>query len=544
MPSTAPATACSDRPSSGLYSVVQIREIERRAQARLPPHALMQRAGLAAADLARTLIDAALPKHPIVPTTVDIAGSRGAPRVLIVAGPGNNGGDAFECGFHLATHGCQVTVLMPLPSSNPGPDVALALARIRTRRVTFVETTEAADLKALGAMPWSLVIDGLFGIGLIRALTGTLQAVVDCMNAIDAPLLALDVPSGLNADTGAVLPAADRQTGVCVRASHTLTFIADKPGLHTCEGRDHAGRVSVAGLDIDHDLLPAPLGWLSQPSLFAGALRARRHNSHKGSFGDVQIIGGASGMVGAALLAGHAALKSGSGRVLIGFADAGHAPQYDPVHPELMCRHADGLDFRSATLVVGPGLGITAAAAALVMRACVSDAPLVLDADALNLVASTPALATEINRRASRSCATLLTPHPLEAARLLQTSAALVQADRPAAAGALASRFHATIILKGSGTVIADTALLAINPNGNPALATGGTGDVLSGICGALLAQGWPARDAALGAVWLHGAAADRLVADGIGPTGVTASEIIDATRRVFNELIAAHGSA
>ena len=459
------------------------------------------------------------------------------PNVLIVAGPGNNGGDAFECGFHLANSGWRVTLWMPVPSSASAPDAAQALARIRTCTLTVIESIDASQCAALVGQPWSLVIDGLFGIGLTRPLTGALRAVVDTMNVIDAPLLALDVPSGLNADTGAI-PLGDDHATVCVRATRTLTFIADKPGLHTADGRDHAGLVCITSLDIDPALLPPPRALLSQPGLFATAAKPRRHASHKGSFGDVLIIGGAAGMVGAALLAAHAALKAGSGRVLIGFADASHAPAYDAQHPELMCRSAALLDFNDATLVVGPGLGMSEAASALVMRACLSEAPLVLDADALNLVAASPALATALQGRAGRSLPTLLTPHPLEAARLLETTAKSIQADRLMAAGKLAARFSATVILKGSGTVIADGDLLAINPTGNPALATGGTGDVLSGLCGALLAQGWPVRQAALGAVWIHGAAADRLVANGIGPTGVTASEIIDAARAVLNDLV------
>ena len=520
--------------SAGLYDLAQLRDIEQRAQATLAAHTLMQRAGLAAADQAQSLIRPA-------PATGSMSASNPGhdqpPHVLIVAGPGNNGGDAFECGFHLAQRGWNVTLWMPLAATTPSPDYLQAMARIRTCKITPIEATEAPDCQALAARSWSLVIDGLFGIGLTRALTDPLRSVVDTMNAIDAPLLALDVPSGLNADTGAV-PAGDNHAGVCVRATHTLTFIADKPGLHTGEGRDHAGAVIVADLGIDPALFPAPRARLSQPGLFAHAAQPRRHASHKGSFGDVQVIGGAAGMVGAALLAAHAALKAGSGRVLIGFVDAAQAPQYDPLHPELMCRSAAALDFSEAALVIGPGLGTNAAASELVMHACACDAPLVLDADALNLVARSPALATAVRARANRSLATLLTPHPLEAARLLGTTAHAIQADRLGAAGTLASRFAATIILKGSGSVVADGDLVAINPTGNPALATGGTGDVLSGLCGALLAQGWPAREAALGAVWIHGKAADELVASGTGPVGVTATEIIDAARHVLNTLI------
>lgn len=534
MPPITPIPVHWTADSDGLYDMHQLREIEQRIQATLPPHALMQRAGLAAADTAQAIVRDAIASGAAV-------ASDGAPietlSVLIVAGPGNNGGDAFECGFHLAQRGWQVTLWRPLAATAPGADFLQALERVRTCAVTIVEGADAADCAMFSRLHWSLVIDGLFGIGLTHALGGALPGVIATMNAIDAPLLALDVPSGLNADTGTV-PTEDGAVKVCVRATHTLTFIADKPGLHTCDGRDQAGVVAVAALDIPATLLPTARALLNHPPLFTAAVHARRHASHKGSFGDVQIVGGAAGMVGAALLAAHAALKAGSGRVLIGFADASHAPAYDTMHPELMCRSAAELDFNGATLVVGPGLGTTALASALVLRACASDGALVLDADALNLLASTPKLAEQVVARSACERATLLTPHPLEAARLLGITAQQVQADRLGAARALARRFHATVILKGSGTVIADGDFLAINPTGNPALATGGTGDVLSGVCAALLAQRWPARDAALGAVWIHGEAADLLVAKGVGPAGVTASEIIDAARVVLNALI------
>ena len=208
-------------------------------------------------------------------------------------------------------------------------------------------------------------------------------------------------------------------------------------------------------------------------------------------------------------------------------------------HPELMCRDAAILDPVGATLVVGPGLGQSAEARALVRRALASQAALVLDADALNLVAVDASLQQALAARARRGAVTILTPHPLEAGRLLSIGAAQVQADRLHAAHTLAARYRAVIVLKGSGTVIADAEALLINSTGNPALATGGTGDVLSGMCGALLAQRWPAAQAAAAAVWIHGRAADLLVQQGTGPVGVSASEIIDGARQVLNQLIA-----
>ena len=507
-----------------LYSVVQLRAIEQAAQAGLPPHALMTRAGAAAADLALA----------ILAPTLAPDGAQAPPHrwtVLVAAGPGNNGGDAFECAARLARRGCAVTVLAPAPNQTPGADHAAALALLHGTDATLCGMPA---LEHIGARHWDLVIDGLFGIGLTRALEGVWALVVDLLNALPAPVLALDVPSGLDADTGAVVG-----DGPCVRASHTITVIGNKPGLHTCDGRDHAGRVTVASLQIDPTLFGAPVARLSSPALFASACQPRGHNVHKGSFGDVQIIGGAPGMAGAAVLAGHAALKTGCGRVLLGFADAAQVPTLIAGLPKLMCRSAATLNPSGAVQVVGPGLGAGDNAVSLVAAACASNAPLVLDADGLNLVAATPALQALLAARAARTAATLLTPHPLEAARLLGIGAAHVQADRLGCAQRLSHRFGATVILKGSGSIIVHDAQCWINPSGNAALATGGTGDVLAGMCGALLAQGWRLPMAAIGAVWLHGAAADRLVDSGVGPIGVSATEIIDAARAVFNDLAA-----
>ncbi len=533
-----------------LYSTAQLRTVETAALALLPPGTLMQRAGAAATAFAAAL----LRRRPGVATL------RGLP-VLVAAGPGNNGGDALDCAAGLARLGCAVTVLcMPAVGGAAETDRSRALRRAQA---ASHELESSADRATAGPAPclrfadfslvqepnnqsWALVVDGLFGIGLTRPLDGAWPAVIAALNRIAAPRLALDVPSGLNADTGMHPPASDQpatRPGSCIEATHTLTFIGDKPGLHTGDGRDLAGRVTLARLDVAAALFPLPVARLSRPAAFNAPGHRRRQNSHKGTFGDVQVVGGAAGMTGAAILAALAALKSGSGRVLIGFADAAHAQSGIAGHPELMCRLAADLDFSGKTVVIGPGLGNGADAPALVARACTTAAALVVDADGLNLVAASPALQQRLAERGPQQ-STLLTPHPLEAARLLGITAAAVQADRLQAAGTLARRFAATVVLKGSGSVVAHAGSLTINPTGNPALASGGTGDVLAGICGALLAQGWPPHQAALAAVWIHGAAADALVAAGIGPVGVTASEIIDAARAVLNGLIAQDGSA
>jgi hydroxyethylthiazole kinase-like uncharacterized protein yjeF len=251
--------------------------------------------------------------------------------------------------------------------------------------------------------------------------------------------------------------------------------------------------------------------------------------------GSVGIVGGANGMTGAALLAGRAALKLGAGRVYCGLL-ADPAPAFDPCQLELMLGPAAGIidpELVNA-LVLGPGLGQSPGARALVERALASPIPLVIDADALNLIAAKPALATALSKRDAFS---VLTPHPGEASRLLGISIAEIQADRIAAAEELALRFCCPALLKGAGSVVApDGSHWFINATGNPGMASAGMGDVLAGLVGTLLAQGWDARDALLAGVHLHASAADACVARGIGPAGLTASEVIDAARTLFNQ--------
>lgn len=494
-----------------LYSLMEIRAIEQAAQSTLPPGELMQRAGQAAANLALTLL-------PNVSAET---------RILVLAGPGNNGGDALDAAARLS-QSANITVLLFADPGRQPQDAQLAWTRAQQKGVYVADL---AKTEALLKESWSLIIDGLFGIGLARAISGRLHDVIAQVNRQDCPVLALDIPSGLDADTGNVVGPA----GIAVRASHTVTFIADKPGLHTMDGRDYAGEIAVAALEIAPQLFPAPQAQLNAACLFAGALRRRQQNSHKGSYGDVAVVGGAAGMAGAAILAARAAAKSGAGRCFIAFAGA--APAYDSIDSELMCRSAREFDFSTATLVAGPGLGTSREANDLLAKTLNSQIPVVLDADALNLIACEPALQHKL---VARSQASLMTPHPLEAARLLTTTSAAIQADRLAAARELARRFHCAVILKGSGSVIArPDGKVAVNTTGNPALATAGSGDVLAGVCGALLAQAWPLWEAALAATWLHGSAADLLVRQGVGPIGMTAGELIPAIRALLNQLVA-----
>lgn len=486
-----------------LYSVAQIRAIERAAAAQLAPGELMRRAGEAAAAYALELLGG-------FPTGV----------VLVLAGPGNNGGDALEVAANLANLGAAVAVVH-LAGAAPSAETQRALARARASRARFVDD--------MGETPCCLVVDGLFGIGLGRPLSGRARALAERIATTDCPVLALDVPSGLDADTGAVIGP----DGIAVSATHTITFLGNKPGLHTGDGGDHAGRVHVDRLGTAANQ-PAQAR-LNGPPLFGALLAPRRRNTHKGSFGDVAVLGGARGMAGAAILAARAALFAGSGRVFVAALDTGLG--IDPAQPEIMFREAAGFPFDKRTIVAGPGMGDADLAKHLLAKAVDGTGPIVLDADALNLAAASDDLRARIARHDGPA---ILTPHPLEAARLLGVTAAIVQADRLENARELAQRLNAVVVLKGAGSVIArPDGEVAVNTTGNPGLATGGTGDVLAGLCGALLGQGWPAWEAALGAVWLHGAAADRLVENGIGPIGLTAGELPRAIRAELNASVA-----
>jgi hydroxyethylthiazole kinase-like uncharacterized protein yjeF len=304
--------------------------------------------------------------------------------------------------------------------------------------------------------------------------------------------------------------------------------------LLTLDGPDYCGVLHVADLGLNDAVAAALHGVLISGGVLNHLLPPRPRNSHKGTYGSAGIIGGALGMTGAALLAGRAALNCGAGRVYAGLL-AANATLVDPLQPELMLRPADGvlrLDHLTA-LAVGPGLGDSPDAAEYLDWALEQNVPLVLDADALNLLATFSTLKDKLKQRVT---ATILTPHPAEAARLLGCDTAAVQRDRIAAALQLAREYNAGVVLKGCGSICAwPDGHWAINTSGNPGMASAGMGDVLTGIVVALLAQGVDERHALTGAVHLHGAAADQLISEGIGPIGLTAGEVIESARSLLN---------
>ena len=461
-----------------LFSAAATRGIEQVAAAQLPAHTLMQRAGLAVARLAL-----ALAPH--------------ARTIWLACGPGNNGGDGLEAAMHLQQWGLNPIVTWLGMAENAPADTRASLARAQAAGVRFADTPPP-----LGGN--DLCIDALLGIGVTRTPEGKMADWLKQMARSAAVCLAVDVPSGLNADTGTHIAHAFAQPN---RRQHTLSLLTLKPGLFTAQGRDACGTLWFHDLEVAPDGAPDAL--LNTPA----PLNARPHASHKGSWGDVAVVGGESNsergiaMSGAALLAARAALYAGAGRVYVSLlGDAG--PLLDAAAPELMFRRFDALDLHSLTTVCGCGGGEAVAA---VLPAVLQGAPhLVLDADALNTIARDTALQTMLAERAAHSQHTVLTPHPLEAARLLGYPAIDVQSDRLSAAREIARRFQCTVALKGSGTVIASPGNPAyVNPTGNALLATAGTGDVLAGMVGARLAAGLTEIEAARAAVWQHGRAAD-----------------------------------
>ncbi len=463
---------------------------------------LMEKAGRACANRAEALLR-----------------DRSGP-IVVLAGPGNNGGDAFVAARLLRTRFHDVDVVFPGDPSALPADAAAAW-----RACT---AGGAAILAKPPARSPALVIDGIFGLGLSRAPAEPWSALVAWANACGAPILAIDVPSGLDAATGQAYEPV-------IRAHTTLACIALKPGMLTGDGPDACGTIVVDTLGLDVEAQPHGncLAWSGIAATLPEVLARRTRNVNKGTFGTLGILGGTEGMGGALILAGRAALRTGAGKVWLGFLMP-NPPKLDTGMPELMLRHAGVvLDANPDALVIGPGLGTSEAARSLLLRALALPIPVALDADALNIVARDRTLQASV---AQRDAPTLATPHPGEAARVLGISTEDVQRDRVAAAHELARMLQASVVLKGVGSVIVhrDTTW-AINASGGPALATPGSGDVLCGFLGALLAQRIPAHEALPLAVCLHGAAADHLVGQGIGPLGLTASELPDAARALLN---------
>jgi len=486
-----------------LWTAAQVRELDRRA---IEVHGtagreLMERAGSAA-------LDALLQRWPA------------ARDVTVLCGGGNNGGDGYVLARRALQRGLAPRVLaLTAPEALQG-DAAAACADYRQAGGAIESWAGEEMLPGDGPL-----VDGLLGTGLDRALEGRYAQAVAALNASERPVLALDIPTGLHADTGRVL-------GTAVRAAVTVCFIGLKLGLFTGRGRGFAGEILYAGLGVPADLEAGlePAARRLEPADLRDWLGPRPRDAHKGHFGHVLLIGGDHGMGGAALLAGRAALRSGAGLVSVATRPA-HAAAMFSAQPELMCRGVEQprdlepLLERASVIVAGPGLGRTRWGQSLLAAALDSGLPCVLDADALNLL-------SEHHRRAPRA---VLTPHPGEAARLLDTTVPEIEADRPAALRALRSRWGGVVVLKGAGTLVAGAGSVPwLCGAGNPGMASGGMGDVLSGIIGGLAAQVHDLERAACAGVLVHGLAGDDAAASG-GERGLVAGDLLHHIRPWVN---------
>ncbi|WP_410097354.1 NAD(P)H-hydrate dehydratase [Sutterella wadsworthensis] len=467
--------------SRTIMNLEESRELEARCAVRMGLDTLMRRAGTFAAKW----LDERLP----------------CPHVTVLAGPGNNGGDAIVCACELKRLGHTVQLVMPggEPKTELAREMLADWIALGGTVISDPYMTEKADA----------VVDGLFGTGLKRPITGDYLDAILWFNERQCFRLALDVPSGLHSETGhwvGTMPG--------VTADATVTFLSAKSGLYMNEGVDAAGAVVVSELDVS---VPLTRLGLIEYSDFDHICQPRPKFSHKGTFGHVAVVGGAEGHIGAALLSARAALRMGAGTVTVELLTP-NAMMVDPVAPELMFSSTP-LDFsRFTAAVIGPGLGQSAAAKARLEAALASNIPLVLDADALNLIAGDKALLTTLLHR---TVATVLTPHEAEGARLLKVTPQIIQSDRVNAVRDIALQTGAITVLKGPGTLIAmRSSRTWLSPYATASLATAGSGDVLSGMIASFLGQRYDTVESVLGAVMLHGYAGKERVA------GLTASEI------------------
>lgn len=469
----------------------------------------------------------------------------GERRVVIATGKGNNGGDGYVAARHLKNSGCGVTVFSLAPVEDLKGDAALnARAWLRMGgEVGNILSEGDVEGCASSFRHACVIVDAMFGIGLASPVKGAGAKVIELINGLDKKVVAIDVPSGIDAATGAVL-------GCAVRAGVTATMALPKIGLYTYPGREYAGRVEIVDIGLPAQLLTdGRIRWnLLTREDVRGLLRPRARDTHKSACGHLLVVAGSPGKTGAAYMTAMGAMRTGAGLATIALPrglNAAMEAKTIEVMTEPLPETADGaLDEASfeaiqriakgKTVAVGPGLGNTEGVYRLMERmAKEMEEPLVIDADGLNAFVGRLELL-----RGSKS-PRVLTPHPGEAARLLGARPSEIQGDRIGAARALAAMSGAVVALKGASTVIADPeGDIYINPTGNPGLSTAGTGDVLAGMIGGLMAQGRPPVEAACVATYAHGLAADK-IKEGRGEAGMMATDLLPVIPEVLNGLIA-----
>jgi NAD(P)H-hydrate epimerase len=486
---------------SEIYSVASVRAIDQVAinDVGIGGYTLMTRAGEAA-------LNAALEQFPE------------AKRWQVICGSGNNGGDGYVLARLAGARGIGVSVLLMSSPDNLKGDAATAYQDFAAEGGAIAMFEGSLDGEA------ELLVDALLGSGLERDVEGKYAEIVDAINRHAAPVLALDIPSGLNADTGDVM-------GVAVKADMTVSFVGLKSGLFLKEGPNYAGELRFAGLDIPADCLATQEADLQRMNIAAirSWLAPRKRDAHKGDFGHVLIVGGGPGMSGAVRLCGEAALRSGAGLVSVATHPSHHA-MIASGRPELMCHAVEAakdlkpLLERATVIALGPGLGTGKWSQTMFDAIMKSDLPMVVDADALNLLVDSEA----------RKDDWILTPHPGEAARLLGSKTAKVQADRRGSLIKIAKKFGGTVVLKGSGSLVsASDGPSWLCTAGNPGMAAAGMGDVLTGVIAGLRAQGLSSEMAAVAGVDIHARAGDAAAEK--GQRGLMASDLLQELRAWVN---------
>lgn len=476
----------------------------------------------------------------------ELAGSTGAPlRVVIIAGKGNNGGDGFVAARHLKNSGVDATVVaLTRPDELRGDALVNARAWIKMNGEVFT-VRSVADLKKRSSLLThsTVVVDAIFGTGLSAPVRGFHAGVIDFINALGKKVVSVDIPSGIDATTGAVL-------GTAVKADLTVTLYAPKLGLYLYPGRGYCGRIEVVDIGCPKELVEdAVIRWeLITAEYLRKVLKPRKAVSHKGSYGHLLVVAGSPGMTGAAYMAGMGAMRAGAGLVTVGVPE-GLRTALEKKAVEVMTiglpegpkRTLGEVSFTKlkealkgkAALVIGPGFTHSDEVRGLIeMLVKNIKIPLLIDGGALS---SLEGRASILKRS---KAPVVLTPHPGEAARLLDSTPTEIQADRIASAERLVKATGATVVLKGAGTVVASPGGgVFINPTGNPALSTAGTGDVLAGLIGGLLAQGHSALDSAVSGVYLHGLAADILREKG-RDKGMIATDLLRAMPEALNSVL------